>query len=102
VKVAEEARNGEEDCIDSAATLFSIRFNLTIEGVTHQPPKPLPRHTYHTNFFLSIFQSLWKILKTFQIIENTRNTINIVLILRICGVKVSKIQVEREGVVGDW
>jgi hypothetical protein len=53
-------------------------------------------------FFFWIFQSLWKILKTFQIIENTQNIVNIVLILRICSVKVSKIQVEREGGVGDW
>jgi hypothetical protein len=53
-------------------------------------------------FFFGIFQSLWKILKTFQIIENTQNIVNIVLILRICSVKVSKIQVEREGGVGDW
>jgi hypothetical protein len=62
---------------------------------------PLPGHAYPTKFF-SIFQNLWKILKTFQIIENTRNIVNIVLILRIVSVKVSKIQVEQEGGVGNW
>jgi hypothetical protein len=34
--------------------------------------------------------------------ENTRNIANIVLIFRICGVKVFKIHVEREGGVGGW
>jgi hypothetical protein len=33
---------------------------------------------------------------------NTRGIANIVLIFRICGVKVSKIHVEREGGVGSW
>jgi hypothetical protein len=32
--------------------------------------------------------------------ENTRNIANIVLIFRICGVKVPKIHAEREGGVG--
>jgi len=52
----------------------------------------------------SIFQSLRKILKkkTTRIIENTRNIVNIILIFRICGIKVSKIQVEREVGVGGW
>ena len=66
---------------------------------------PAPQHLgprLPHQFLFSIFQSLWKILKTFQIIENTRNIVNIVLNLRICSVKVSKIQVEREGGVGDW
>jgi hypothetical protein len=35
-------------------------------------------------------------------IESTQNIANIVLIFRICGVKVSKIQVEREGGLGGW
>jgi hypothetical protein len=65
-----------------------------IEGITHQPPR-LP-----TKLF-SIFESLWKVLKTnFQTIENTRNITNIALIFRICGVKVSKIQVQRAGGLG--
>jgi hypothetical protein len=72
-----------------------------VEGSSTNRPNPLPAHAYPTKIF-SIFQSLWKILKTFQIIENTRNIVDIVLILRICRVKVSKIQVEREGGVGDW
>jgi len=41
-------------------------------------------------------------IKKFKIIENPQNITNIVLIFRICGVKVSKIQVEREGDVGGW
>lgn len=62
---------------------------------------PSTAHAYPTKIF-SIFQSLWKIPKTFQIIENTRNVANIVLILRSCGVKASKIQVERLRVVGGY
>jgi hypothetical protein len=77
-----------------AAGTFDNAGYSALEGFT-----PLPAHSYPTKIF-SIFQSLWKILKTFQIIENTRNIASIVLILRICGVKVSKIQVEREGGVG--
>jgi hypothetical protein len=37
------------------------------------------------------FKVFGKFLKKIQIIENTRNIANIVLIFRICGVKVSKI-----------
>jgi len=71
-------------------------------GATRLPaPQHLGPRLPH-QFLFSIFQSLWKILKTFQIIENTRNIVNIVLNLRICSVKVSKIQVEREGGLGDW
>jgi hypothetical protein len=66
---------------------------------TAQIPFP-PTTTPHQNFL--DFSNLWKILKTFQIIENTRNIASIVLIFRTCGVKVSKIQVEREGVLGGW
>jgi hypothetical protein len=71
------------------------------KGSSTNHPNPLPAHAYPTKFF-SIFRSLCKILKTLQIIENTRNIVNIALILRICIVKVSKIQVEREGGVGEW
>jgi hypothetical protein len=53
-----------------------------------------PITAYNPSKIFSIFQSLWKIPKTFYIIENTRNITNIVLILRSCSVKVSKIQVK--------
>jgi hypothetical protein len=61
-----------------------------------------PTTAHNPSKIFSIFQSLWKIPKTFHIIENTQNVANIVLILRSCGVKVSKIQVELlRGVGGD-
>jgi hypothetical protein len=56
----------------------------------------------HQNF-LDVRKSLENSKKKIQIIENTRNIANIALIFRICGVKVSKIQVEREGGLdGRW
>jgi len=57
-----------------------------LRQITHQP------HAYPSR----------EILKSFQIIENTGNFANFALIFRICGVKVSKIQVEREGGIGGW
>jgi hypothetical protein len=48
VKVAEEARNGEGGLIDSAATLFPIRFNPTIAGSPHE---------HHDRFRSSIIMS---------------------------------------------
>jgi hypothetical protein len=77
-----------------------IRFRAPSSSALSRRDHP-PTHAYPTKIF-SIFQNIWKILKTLQIIENTRNIANIALIFRICGVKVSKIQVERKGGLGGW
>jgi hypothetical protein len=52
--------------------------------------------------FSRFFKVFGKLIKKIKIIENTRNIANIVLIFRICGIKVSKIQVEREEGVSGW
>jgi hypothetical protein len=70
-----------------------------LEGITHQLSS-YPRLP-HQNF-LDFSKSLENSGKKIQITENTRSIANTVLIFRICGIKVSKIQVEREGGVGAW
>jgi hypothetical protein len=72
--------------------------------IDHQPPKPPSRPRLPHQNFLDFSNSLEKTIYFYflQIIENTRNITNITLIFRFCGVKVSKIQVEREGSLGGW
>jgi hypothetical protein len=70
----------------------------SLEGLTTQTP-PLSRHANPTKI-LTIFQSLWKSLKTSYIIKDTRIITNIVLFLQSCVVKVFKFQVERLSGVG--
>jgi hypothetical protein len=48
--------------LETKRVRFGAGSRLSLEGITHQPPKPLSAHAYPTKIF-SIFQSLWKILK---------------------------------------
>jgi hypothetical protein len=90
-------------CLFSLSSfLLSLRSSLFLEGITHQPPKPPSRPRLPHQNFLDFSKSLENSKKKIQIIENTRNIANIALIFRICGVNVSKIQVEREGGLGGW
>jgi len=66
-----------------------------LEGITHHAQTPFPPTPTPPKF--SRFFKVFRRCKKIQIIENTRNIANIVLIFRVCGVKVSKIQVERAG-----
>jgi hypothetical protein len=58
-----------------------------LEGFTPQPPTLTPPN------FLDFSKSLEN-SKSFQIINNTRNIANMILVLRSCGDKTFKIQVE--------
>jgi hypothetical protein len=79
--------------------ILALKKRLKWLGTTNRPNPP-PAHAYPTKIS-QFFKVFGKILKTFQIIENTRNIASIVLsFFEICGVKVSKIQVEREGGCG--
>jgi hypothetical protein len=64
------------------------------------PKSPEPGGTYPTNLFFD-FSKFLENSKNFPDYREYSKYLNVVLILRICSVKVSKIQVEREGGVGD-
>jgi hypothetical protein len=74
-----------------------------MQGKLQGASPPFPAHVCLTKVFLNS-QSLWKILKTFLIIENTRNIAGIVFILQVVALRSpTKNQVGWEGALGvDW